>query len=94
VVALQRGKLVSEHPEEEAKQKNIKSLLNKVTPEKYMIIRDKLLAVNIDSPFSLSGLIDQVPPTPTPAAGLSFARCFAFSDPSPNDCTLNFCITS
>ena len=58
--ALQRGKLISENPEEEKKQKNIKSLLNKITPEKYAVIRDKLLAAEIDSPLSLYGLIDQV----------------------------------
>lgn len=57
---VQRGKLISENPEEEKKQKNIKSLLNKITPEKYVVIRDKLLAANIDSPLSLYGLIDQV----------------------------------
>ena len=57
---MQRGKLISENPEEEKKQKNIKSLLNKITPEKYVVIRDKLLAAEIDSPLSLSGLIDQV----------------------------------
>lgn len=61
---LQRGKLISENPEEERKQKNIKSLLNKITPEKYDIIRDKLLASNIDSPLSLYGLIDQVTAAP------------------------------
>jgi hypothetical protein len=59
-VVLQRGKLISENPEEEAKQKNIKSLLNKITPEKYAVIRDKLLAANVDSALSLYGLIDQV----------------------------------
>lgn len=52
--------LISENPEEEKKQKLIKSLLNKITPEKYDVIRGKLLATNIDSPLSLYGLIDQV----------------------------------
>ena len=69
-MCVQRGMIISENPEEEAKQKNIKSLLNKITPEKYTVIRDKLLASGIDSPLSLLGLIDQVifhPPILLPA---------------------------
>jgi hypothetical protein len=57
---LQSGNLKPDYPEEERKQKAIKSLLNKITPEKYVVIRDKILAAKIDSPLSLHGLIDQV----------------------------------
>lgn len=78
--SVQRGKLISENPEEEKKQKNIKSLLNKITPEKYVVIRDKLLAAEIDSPLSLYGLIDQV----------SFA-CFRYTKSS---CHRNICCIS
>lgn len=60
---MQRGRLLSENPEEEKKQKEIKSLLNKITPEKYTVIRDKIVACNIDTPMSLRGLIDQVGPS-------------------------------
>ena len=60
LLAVQRGKLISENPEEEARQKAIKSLLNKVTPEKYAVILEKLMQVEIPSVLSLSGLIDQV----------------------------------
>ena len=57
---MQRGKLISENPEEEKKQKELKSLLNKITPEKYAVIRDKILAVGVNTVLSLKGLIDQV----------------------------------
>ena len=52
--------MISENPDEEKKQRDIKALLNKITPEKYDVIKDKLLRSNIDSPLSLYGLIDQV----------------------------------
>ena len=59
-MCLQRGQMISENPVEEGRQKNIKSLLNKITPEKYIVIRDKLLSSGINSILSLMGLIDQV----------------------------------
>ncbi|KAK9839712.1 hypothetical protein WJX81_007820 [Elliptochloris bilobata] len=55
-----RGNTVSDDPEEEKKQKEIKGLLNKITPEKYETIRDKVIATGIDNAKTLRGLIDQV----------------------------------
>ncbi len=56
----QLGLLVSEDPEEEKRQKEFKSFLNKITPDNYETIREKIIAVGIDSPATLQGLIDQV----------------------------------
>ena len=55
----QRGTLQSDDPDEEKKQKDIKGLLNKITPEKYETIRDKVIATGIDNAKTLRGLIDQ-----------------------------------
>ncbi|CAL8464440.1 g3975 [Coccomyxa elongata] len=54
------GLLVSEDPEEEKRQKEFKSFLNKITPDNYETILEKIIAVGIDSPGTLQGLIDQV----------------------------------
>ena len=54
------GQVVSDDPEEARKQREFKSLLNKVTPDKYETIRDKILAVGIDAPKTLGGLINLV----------------------------------
>ena len=61
-VFLQRGRLISEDPEEELRQKQIKALLNKITPEKYQTIMERLLEVQLPVALSLSGLIDQARP--------------------------------
>lgn len=55
----ERGQIQTDDPEEEKKQKEFKSLLNKLTPEKYETIRNKLLAVGIEQAITLQGLIDQ-----------------------------------
>ena len=71
---VQIGKLSSEDPVEERKQKEIKSLLNKVTPEKFDVIFKKLLDVTgTDNITTLRGLIDQVIQPFFPS--LSFAPC-------------------
>jgi translation initiation factor 4G len=59
---VQLGLLVSEDPDEEKRQKEFKSFLNKITPDNYETIRDKIIAVGITSPGTLQGLIDQVLP--------------------------------
>ena len=57
---LQLGALVSEDPEEEKRQKDFKSFLNKLTLDNYDTIKDKIVAVGIVSEATLIGLIDQV----------------------------------
>ena len=57
---LQLGRRISENPEEEERQREFKSLLNKLTPEKYDVIYKKMLDVGIKAPLTLYGLIDQV----------------------------------
>ncbi len=57
---MQLGALVSEDPEEEKRQKDFKSLLNKLTLDNYATIKDKIEAVGITSETTLKGLIDQV----------------------------------
>lgn len=59
-VVLQLGRLVSDDPDEEKRQKEFKSFLNKITPDNYETIRDKIIAVGMQSPATLQGLIDQV----------------------------------
>jgi translation initiation factor 4G len=54
------GAVDAEDPAEAKKQREFKSHLNKITPEKFATIRDKILAVGIDSEKTLTGLIDQV----------------------------------
>ncbi len=56
---MQRGTTQSDDPEEEKKQKEIKGLLNKITPEKYETIRDKVISTGIENAKTLRGLIDQ-----------------------------------
>lgn len=58
--SVQLGALVSEDPAEEKRQKDFKSLLNKLTLDNYDTIKDKLVAVGIASETTLKGLIDQV----------------------------------
>ena len=77
---MQRGTTQSEDPEEEKKQKEIKGLLNKITPEKYETIRDKVVSTGIEYAKTLRGLIDQ--------ARLAFQACvgaisFKFSASCP-----------
>ena len=56
---VQLGQLGSDNPEEEKRQKDFKSLLNKITLDNYDTIRDKIVAVGIAGPVTLRGLIDQ-----------------------------------
>ncbi len=65
---------MSEDPEEEKKQKEIKGLLNKITPEKYETIREKLMASGIDNAKTLRGLIDQARAPALLGAGGGAAR--------------------
>ena len=57
---MQLGALVSSDPEEEKRQKDFKSLLNKLTLDNYATIKDKIVAVGIASETTMNGLIDQV----------------------------------
>ena len=80
--ASQRGTTVSEDPEEEKKQKEIKGLLNKITPEKYETIREKLMASGIDNAKTLRGLIDQArSPALRGAGGAAARRASALNAP-------------
>lgn len=53
------GKVDAEDPEEAKKQKEIKGLLNKITPEKYETIKMQIVKVEF-SERTLRGFIDQV----------------------------------
>ncbi len=55
----QIGKTQTDDPEEERKQKEFKSMLNKITLDNYETLRDKITSVGITSPVTLRGLIDQ-----------------------------------
>ena len=55
------GQMQTDDPEEERKQKEMKGFLNKITPEKFDTIRNKIVSVGIDKAITLQGLIDQVP---------------------------------
>ena len=57
--AAQIGKIQSDDPEEERKQKEFKSMLNKITLDNYETLRDKIVSVGISSAVTLRGLIDQ-----------------------------------
>jgi len=59
--ALQIGQVVGgDNPEEIKKQKAIKGLLNKITPEKFEKILSDIIAVGYETEETESGLIDQV----------------------------------
>ena len=49
-----------DNPEEIKKQKAIKGLLNKITPEKFEKILSDIIAVGYETEETESGLIDQV----------------------------------
>lgn len=68
------GRLMSDDPKEEERQREFKSLLNKLTPEKYQVIFQKMLEVWISSPLTLQGLINQVR-CPSPSLESDFALC-------------------
>ena len=57
---LQLGAISSDDPDEEKRQKEFKSLLNKLTLDNYETIKDKIVSVGIVSVTTLKGLIDQV----------------------------------
>lgn len=46
--------------EEETKQRQLKAILNKLTPQNFEILFEKVKAVNIDSSKTLSGVISQI----------------------------------
>eukprot|EP00884_Botryococcus_braunii_P007326 jgi/Botrbrau1/16595/Bobra.0068s0025.1 len=54
------GKLDGDDPEEAKKQKEIKGLLNKITPEKYDTIKEQLVQIKYLDVKTLRGLIDQI----------------------------------
>ncbi len=58
--ALQIGQVEGDNPEEIKKQKAIKGLLNKLTPEKFEKILSDIIAVGYETEETESGLIDQV----------------------------------
>ena len=74
----QVGKLRTDDPEEEKKQKDFKSMLNKLTPNNQEKLLQKFLAVGITQAKTLRNLIDQaraalllrwlVVPSPPPLA--------------------------
>lgn len=76
LVLLQLGQLASDNPEEEKRQKDFKSLLNKITLDNYETIRDKIIAVGIASPVTLRGLIDQVRARACSGAAPPWAVCW------------------
>ena len=53
------GKLRTDDPEEEKKQKDFKSMLNKLTPNNQEKLLQKFLAVGITQAKTLRNLIDQ-----------------------------------
>ena len=57
---LQVGKTQSDDPEEERKQKEFKSFLNKITPDTFERILIKVKEVEILEHKTLEGLINQV----------------------------------
>lgn len=61
---LQLGATSSDDPDEEKRQKEFKSLLNKLTLDNYETIKDKIVSVGIVSVTTLKGLIDQVRSSP------------------------------
>lgn len=56
----QIGKTQTDDPEEEKKQKEFKSLLNKITPDTFERILAKVKEVQISEHKTLEGLINQV----------------------------------
>ena len=70
--ALQIGQVEGDNPEEIKKQKAIKGLLNKITPEKFDKILADIIAVGYETEETESGLINQVHTTmQSPLAQLS-----------------------
>ncbi len=57
---MQIGQVEGDNPEEIKKQKAIKGLLNKITPEKFEKILSDIIAVGYETEETESGLIDQV----------------------------------
>jgi hypothetical protein len=54
------GKAISDDPEEESKQKQFKGILNKLTPDNFERLTQKIFDVGIEQAKTLVGLIDQV----------------------------------
>lgn len=52
--------MVGDNPEQVKKQKAVKGLLNKITPEKFDKILEDLVSVGYETEETESGLIDQV----------------------------------
>jgi translation initiation factor 4G len=57
---LQAGMTVTDDPEEEAKQRTFKGILNKLTPDNFERLSQQLLDVGITEAKTLIGLIAQV----------------------------------
>ena len=60
VVVLQLGQIEGDNPEEIKKQRAIKGLLNKITPDKFEKILNDIISVGYETEQTESGLIDQV----------------------------------
>ena len=60
LVSCRSGSCSRRTPREEKKQKAIKGLLNKLTPDNFDRLFKQIEDVKIDSPVTLRGLIDQV----------------------------------
>jgi translation initiation factor 4G len=58
--AFKVGLVLSDDPEEEAKQKAFKGILNKITPDNFERLAQQLLDVGITQAKTLVGLIGQV----------------------------------
>ena len=69
------GKNQRDNREEDRKQEELNSILNKITPRNYQTLRDKLVAVGISSAITLRGLVDQASTSTT----LTFSKCGAFN---------------
>lgn len=59
---MQPGLVEGDNPEETKKQKSIKGLLNKLTPEMFDKILDDVIDVGYEREETMSGLVDQVLP--------------------------------
>jgi hypothetical protein len=74
---LQAGMTVTDDPEEEAKQRSFKGVLNKLTPDNFERLSQQLLDVGITEAKTLIGLIAQVPVFA--AYGLTQLHCWVLS---------------
>ena len=72
---MQLGQVEGDNPEEVKKQKAIKGLLNKITPEKFDKILSDIIGVGYATEQTESGLIDQVRHCASSVASQLHAPC-------------------